>query len=64
MADLGICFTCGLYQVEVDYLIKEEWVSTSEDILWRRTKLGLFIGKEEEEVLVNYLLALTTHGAQ
>lgn len=39
--DLGIDFSHGLYQKEVEYLIQHEWAMTVEDILWRRTKLGL-----------------------
>jgi glycerol-3-phosphate dehydrogenase len=41
MADLGTCFGSDLTAAEVGYLIDEEWASTAEDILWRRTKLGL-----------------------
>ena len=29
------------YEKEVEYLIEQEWAKTGEDILWRRTKLGL-----------------------
>ncbi|PCI32854.1 MAG: glycerol-3-phosphate dehydrogenase [Alphaproteobacteria bacterium] len=31
----------GLYDYEVEFLIRTEWARTAEDILWRRTKLGL-----------------------
>jgi glycerol-3-phosphate dehydrogenase len=31
----------GLFEVEVDYLVKHEWAQSTEDILWRRSKLGL-----------------------
>ena len=41
MADLGRDFGAGLTQAEVDYLVDQEWARTAEDILWRRTKLGL-----------------------
>lgn len=39
--DLGRHFGAGLYEREVLYLIDNEWAVTAEDILWRRTKLGL-----------------------
>ena len=39
--DLGDHFTGVLYQREVDYLIEEEWARSVDDVLWRRTKLGL-----------------------
>ena len=33
----------ALSEREVDYLIDEEWAETAEDILWRRSKLGLHL---------------------
>ena len=41
LRDLGEHFGAGLYAAEVDYLICNEWAYTPEDILWRRSKLGL-----------------------
>jgi glycerol-3-phosphate dehydrogenase len=41
LADLGEELTPGLYEREAEYLCREEWALTAEDILWRRTKLGL-----------------------
>lgn len=41
MADLGRDFSCGLTEAEVDYLRREEWARSADDILWRRSKLGL-----------------------
>ncbi|WP_448151249.1 glycerol-3-phosphate dehydrogenase [Labrys miyagiensis] len=43
LADLGRDFGLGLSQAEIDYLVEEEWAITSEDILWRRSKLGLHL---------------------
>jgi glycerol-3-phosphate dehydrogenase len=40
-ADLGGHIGADLYQREVDFLIETEWARTADDILWRRTKLGL-----------------------
>lgn len=53
--DLGEHFGHGLYQAEVDYLIGEEWATTCEDILWRRTKLGLLFSNSETGNLASYL---------
>lgn len=39
--DLGTHFGHGLYEKEVLYLVEKEWAFSAEDILWRRTKLGL-----------------------
>jgi glycerol-3-phosphate dehydrogenase len=43
LKDLGQDFGEGVYQAEIDYLKKYEWAETAEDILWRRTKLGLVL---------------------
>jgi glycerol-3-phosphate dehydrogenase len=41
LADLGEELTPGLYEREAELLCREEWAVTAEDILWRRSKLGL-----------------------
>ncbi|MBW8752768.1 MAG: glycerol-3-phosphate dehydrogenase [Sphingomonadales bacterium] len=58
--DLGERFGAGLSAAEVAYLRREEWARTEEDILWRRTKLGLRLTAEEQTALAEYLA--TTHG--
>lgn len=50
-ADLGLDFSCGLYEAEVRYLIQKEWARTGEDILWRRSKLGLHMTTEAQQRL-------------
>jgi glycerol-3-phosphate dehydrogenase len=42
--DLGEHLGDGLYEAEVEYLRRYEWAVTAEDILWRRSKLGLHVG--------------------
>ncbi|MDH5897370.1 glycerol-3-phosphate dehydrogenase [Vibrio splendidus] len=57
-ADLGNQFSGeahGVYQVEIDYLINEEMAMTDEDILWRRTKLGLYMSESEQQAVTDYL---------
>ncbi|MEZ8349173.1 glycerol-3-phosphate dehydrogenase [Vibrio sp. 10N.239.312.D08] len=57
-ADLGTQFSSeahGVYQVEIDYLINEEMAMTDEDILWRRTKLGLYMSESEQQAVTDYL---------
>jgi glycerol-3-phosphate dehydrogenase len=46
-AGLGRHFGATLYEAEVRYLIDAEWARTAEDVLWRRSKLGLRLTKEE-----------------
>jgi len=41
LPQLGEDYGSGLYEAEIDYLISQEWAQTVEDILWRRSKLGL-----------------------
>ena len=41
LAELGEDFGAGLYEAEVRYLIDNEWAMTADDVLWRRSKLGL-----------------------
>ncbi len=53
--DLGINFGHGLHEKEVQYLVGKEWACSAEDILWRRTKLGLFFEKQQAETLEKYL---------
>lgn len=55
--DLGTHFGAGLYQLEVEYLINNEWAKTAEDILWRRTKLGLVFTAKNINQLNAFLLA-------
>ncbi len=56
LKDLGEHFGCELYQREVDYLVEYEWALHSDDILWRRTKLGLQFNQISSEALDRYLL--------
>ncbi|MEH6386606.1 glycerol-3-phosphate dehydrogenase [Pseudomonas profundi] len=53
--DLGEDFGGGLSEREVSYLCDREWAITSEDILWRRTKLGLHLGAAQQQRLGEYL---------
>jgi len=54
-SDLGAHFGAGLTEREVRYLVDHEWAHTAEDILWRRTKLGLRIGAAGRNQLTEWL---------
>jgi glycerol-3-phosphate dehydrogenase len=45
--DLGEHFGAALYAREVRYLQNQEWARTAQDILWRRSKLGLWFTSEQ-----------------
>jgi glycerol-3-phosphate dehydrogenase len=55
MADLGEDFGGGLTGAEVDYLARREWARSAEDILWRRSKLGLHVPPGAAERIDAYL---------
>ncbi|MBJ8441438.1 glycerol-3-phosphate dehydrogenase [Acinetobacter junii] len=58
---LGLGFGHGLFAKEVDYLCRFEWATTSEDILWRRSKLGLVFAQNEIDSLDAYLSNKPNH---
>jgi glycerol-3-phosphate dehydrogenase len=55
LADLGTDFGHGLTEREVRYLRDVEWARCAEDVLWRRTKLGLLFDPEQTASLDGYL---------
>ena len=55
MEDLGPCFGADLTAREVDYLVAREWAQTAEDIVWRRSKLGLHFSDQQLLQLTGYL---------
>jgi glycerol-3-phosphate dehydrogenase len=46
--DLGTHMGGGLYSAELAYLVQHEFARTPEDVLWRRSKLGLHLTSEEQ----------------
>jgi glycerol-3-phosphate dehydrogenase len=56
-ADLGRSFGADLTEAEVDHLIEREWALTAEDVLWRRSKLGLRFAPEETAALEAHMRA-------
>jgi len=56
-ADLGVRFGGDLTEAEVDFLKAEEWAATADDVLWRRSKLGLTFSKGEAARLDRWLAA-------
>ncbi len=57
MGDLGQSFGANLTEAEVRYLISQEWARTAEDIVWRRSKLGLRLTAQEIAALENWIAA-------
>lgn len=55
--DMGDAFGATLTVREVVYLMKKEWARTAEDVVWRRSKLGLFMTTEEKIRLDDWMRA-------
>jgi glycerol-3-phosphate dehydrogenase len=53
--DLGQDFGAGLYAREIDHFVSAEWARTADDVLLRRTKLGLHIGATGQRAVADYL---------
>jgi glycerol-3-phosphate dehydrogenase len=54
-ADLGEDFGHGLTAAEIDYLVREEWARSGDDVLWRRTKCGIGITDKERKRVAAYV---------
>ena len=54
-ADLGQDFGGRLHAREVQWLMREEWAETAEDVLWRRTKRGLHLPPAGAEALAAWM---------
>ena len=54
--DLGQDFGAGLSEREVRYFVAKEWAQTAEDVLWRRTKAGLLMNREQQQRVAQFLV--------
>jgi glycerol-3-phosphate dehydrogenase len=57
MDDLGQAFGATLTEREVRYLMLSEWACTAEDIVWRRSKLGLRLSPAEIAAIDDWIAA-------
>jgi glycerol-3-phosphate dehydrogenase len=53
--DLGPRLGADLTGAEVRYLMMHEWAQTEDDVLWRRTKLGLLLSRAERQHLGQFM---------
>ena len=63
LQDLGPSLGADLTGAEVRYLMEREWAQTEDDVLWRRTKLGLRVAPEERERLAKFMAAMVGGGS-
>ena len=54
-ADLGRKFGHGVTAAELDWAVANEWVTTGEDFLWWRTRLGLVMSAAEADAIDGYV---------
>lgn len=60
--DLGTNFGAGLYEAELRYLHEHEWARTADDVLWRRTKLGLRLDADQVRRVEAWFTTAASHG--
>ena len=53
--DLGTDFGAGVFAAELDWVVENEWVSSAEDFVWRRTRLGLRLSAQQIAAIDNYV---------
>ncbi|MBN3262475.1 glycerol-3-phosphate dehydrogenase [Pectobacterium brasiliense] len=55
LSDLGEDFGHDLYEVELRYLVEKEWAVTLDDVIWRRTKLGMRFDDAQKQRISDWL---------
>lgn len=53
-AGLGLHLGNDVYENELRYLVQHEWARCAEDVLWRRSKLGLHVSKDTATAIANW----------
>lgn len=53
--DLGVWFGGDLTAAELRYLHRHEWAQTADDVLWRRSKLGLVLRPEQQAAVARFM---------
>jgi glycerol-3-phosphate dehydrogenase len=61
---LGEELSSGLFEIEARYLVEQEWAMTADDVLWRRSKLGLHANEESISRLTDWLATKRSETAQ
>ena len=58
---LGREIVNGLFEAELNYLHEHEWARTADDVLWRRTKLGLHLNPAQRDTVAAWCDAHWAH---
>lgn len=54
-AELGVDFGGGLSEAEIRHLVTHEWAAEAEDVLWRRSKLGLHLTASQQQHVADFM---------
>ncbi len=57
MGTLGAEVAPGLFECELTYLHDHEWARSADDVLWRRTKLGLHLRPDQQAQVAQWWAA-------
>ncbi|HET7880493.1 MAG TPA: glycerol-3-phosphate dehydrogenase, partial [Acetobacteraceae bacterium] len=55
LSDMGRSFGADLTEREVDWMVGHEWAASADDVLWRRSKLGLRLTNDEANTIDDWL---------
>ncbi len=61
--ELGDEVAPGLYEIELDYLYRHEWARCADDVLWRRSKLGLHFSADQRDAVARWWALRHPEGA-
>jgi len=61
---LGAEVAPGLHEAELQYLCEEEWARSGDDVLWRRSKLGLHYDEAQRRQVTDWMAAWTARHAE
>lgn len=62
--DVGEDFGCGVTAHEINWSIDNEWVSSADDLLWRRSKMGLRLSDVQINNIENYIQSYKVMAAE
>ena len=60
---IGAEIAPGVHEGELRHLVEREWARTADDVLWRRSKLGLHLGAGGREAVAAWMAEVDTQPA-
>ena len=56
--------TLPLSEAEVRYLVENEWAQAADDVLWRRSKIGMLASSEQVAALERLVTSMKSNSRQ